>query len=216
MIIYISLPFTTNAPSMKNDLNKFLCKYYPCADFRFVFKNPLTIGSLFSFKDSLPELMCACCVYLYTCPSCKFGTYVGCSKRLLKVRIDSHKGVSYRTGSSLSNKEHSAIRSHSSSCKVDVNYDQFKILCQAPSERSLLFLESLYIKHLSPTLNNQTTSIPLHIAWHITTFITQTQAHTSYTLPTHRHTHAHSPFKLINCPVSVLISSTSRCFTLPF
>ena len=163
-VVYVSLPFINTSSSIKNELTKILCKLYPYVDFRFVFKNPLTIGSLFHFKDPLPELMRAGCVYLYTCPNCKSGTYIGCTKRLLKVRVDAHRGVSYRTGSTLSNKEHSAIRNHAYSCKKNINYDHFKILSQAPNQQSLLLFESLYIKHLSPSLNNQTTSVPLHIA----------------------------------------------------
>ena len=163
-VMYVSLPFINKASSIKLDLSRVLTKLYPFVEFRFIFKNPLTIGSLFKFKDPLPELMRSNCIYLYTCPNCKSGTYVGCSKRLLKVRIDSHRGISHRTGSSLSNKEHSAIRSHSFSCKCNIRYDNFKIVSQAPNNQSLFLLESLHIKHLSPTLNNQTTSAPLHIA----------------------------------------------------
>ena len=163
-VMYVSLPFTNNSSYVKSELTKTLDKLYPYVEFRYIFKNPFTLGSLFHFKDSLPDLMRNLSIYLYNCPNCKFGTYVGCSKRLLKVRIDSHRGVSHRTGSTLSNKEHSAVRNHSNSCKCNVQYDNFKILSQAPNQRSLPFLESLYIKLLSPRLNNQTTSIPLHIA----------------------------------------------------
>ena len=162
--MYISLPLTYSSSSIKKELIRLLGNLYPYVDFRFVFKNPFTIGSLFHFKDTLPVLMRSSCVYIYNCPNCKFGTYIGCSKRLLKVRIDAHKGVSYRTSSVLTNKEYSAIRSHTTSCKCSIHYDHFKILSQASNQQSLPLLESLYIKQLSPTLNNQTTSVPLHIA----------------------------------------------------
>ena len=151
-------------PIWKKELVSELSKLYTYVDFRIVFKNPLKIGSLFSFKDTLPESMRSCLVYKFTCPKCNFGTYVGCTKRLLKVRIDSHKGVSHRTGCGLSNKENSAIRSHTDRCRHNILYTDFKILSQSANQYSLPFLESLYIKLLAPNLNNQTTSVPLHIA----------------------------------------------------
>ena len=149
---------------MKRELTNELSKLYSYVDFKFVFKNPLTIGSMFSFKDTLPESMRSCLVYKFTCPKCNFGTYVGCTKRLLKVRIDSHKGVSHRTGYSLTNKENSAIRFHTDRCRHSIQYADFKILSNSANQYSLPFLESLYIKQLAPNLNNQTASVPLHIA----------------------------------------------------
>ena len=163
-IMYVSLPFTTHSARMKRELSTELSKLYTYVDFKFVFKNPLTIGNLFHFKDTLPESMRSSLVYIFTCPKCNFGTYVGCTKRLLKVRIDSHRGVSYRTGCALTNKENSAIRSHTDRCRHNIQYKDFQILSQAPNQYALPFLESLYIKQLAPKLNNQTTSIPLHIA----------------------------------------------------
>ena len=164
MTMYVSLPFMNDSLSVQRELKKVLNKLYPYVEFKLVFRNTLTIGSLFRFKDSLSELMRASTVYLFSCPKCNFGTYVGCTNRMLKVRIDSHRGVSHRTGCALKVKEHSAIRSHSASCRHTIQYNDFKILSFASDPHSLLFLESLLIKQHSPTLNNQTTSIPLYIA----------------------------------------------------
>ena len=107
--------------------------------------------------------MRSCVVYHFTCPKCNLGNYVGCTNRLLKVRIDSHKGVSYRTGSKLSKPEMSAIRSHCHQCRRIVENSDFKILAQAQNSSCLFILESLYIKQLKPPLNNSTTSVPLNI-----------------------------------------------------
>ena len=149
---------------MKRELTKILNKLYPYAEFRLVFKNPLSIGSLFAFKDSLPDLMRSSVIYKFSCPRCNLGTYIGCTKRLLKVRIDSHRGVSHRTGCNLKTKENSSVRSHSNLCKHTITYNDFKIIAQSPNENHLQILESLLIKQLTPNLNNQTTSVPLHIA----------------------------------------------------
>ena len=163
--VYISLPYMGSFSSFcKKDLNTVLSKLYPYAKFNFIFKNPLTIGSLFKFKDTLPELMRSNIIYNFICPKCNLGSYIGCSSRLLKVRIDSHSGVSHRTGHNLSTKESSAIREHCQKCKIKFQYCDFKILGQTSSKQSLLFLESLYIKQLKPNLNSSTTSIPLQIA----------------------------------------------------
>ena len=148
---------------MKRELTEIICNLYPYVKFYFIFKNPLTIGSLFKFKDTLPELMRSSTVYMFSCPKCNLGKYIGNTSRLLKVRINCHMGVSHRTGSTLSNKEFSAIRNHSISCKHHIQYTDFKILALSQNSYSLPFLESLYIKHLSPNLNNTTSSVPLHI-----------------------------------------------------
>lgn len=149
---------------VKKELITCLDKLYPYASFKFIFKNPLTITSLFRFKDSLRELMRSNVIYKFNCPKCNSGTYVGCTQRMLKVRIDSHRGVSHRTGNILAKKENSAIRSHCSSCRHRIKYDDFKILAHAPSKYALPFLESLFIQQLNPTLNGTTSSIPLKIA----------------------------------------------------
>ena len=149
--------------TIKKELEQLLKEQYPYALFHFIFKNPFTISSLFKFKDSLPELMRFCIVYKFTCPKCNLGNYVGCTNRLLRVRIDSHKGVSYRTGVKLSKPEFSSIRNHSFQCKHKVDYSDFKILAQAQNSSCLFLLESLFIKQLKPPLNNSTTSVPLNI-----------------------------------------------------
>ena len=160
--MYVSLPYVPDASFLKRQLTEFLGNMYPYVKFHFIFKNPLTIGSLFTFKDTLPELMRSYTVYLFSCPNCQLGNYVGYSNRLVKVRIDSHRGVSYRTGCDLAKKEFSAIRNHSLTCKHTIKYSDFKILSQSQNSYSLPFLESLYIKQLSPNLNNSTSSVPLH------------------------------------------------------
>ena len=103
-------------------------------------------------------------VYLFTCPKCKIGTYVGATKRLLRVRIASHLGISHRTGSTLNVKEFSNIREHCKKCKCKITYDNFEIVAQAPDDASLPILESLLIKQLVPVLNNHCSSRPLHVA----------------------------------------------------
>ena len=164
-VIYVSLPYVgIYNKCLKQELTKTLSTLYPMANFRFCFPNPFTIQNLFKFKDSLPELMQSQVVYKYTCPKCNLGTYIGSTERMLRVRIDSHRGVSHRTGCDLNTKEASAVRSHSDKCTKLLKYQDFKILAKANNSQDLLILESLFIKSNIPHLNNDTSSTPLYIA----------------------------------------------------
>ena len=160
---YASLPYTKDKHFIL-DVTKIIKKYFSCLNPKLVLRNPKTIGSLFRFKDSVPKLMRSLVVYKYTCPRCNLGTYLGSTKRMLKVRIDSHCGISHRTGCNLNKKEFSSIRDHSQKCKTPISYDNFEIIEQASDETSLLILESLSIKQLVPSLNNQSSSVQLYIA----------------------------------------------------
>ena len=137
---------------------------FPAIDIRLIPKNSKTIQSIFPYKDKLPPLMQSLVVYCFKCPKCEFGKYVGATKRLLKVRIDSHLGISHRTGCPLNKKEFSNIRDHCKKCKTSFNYNNFKIIGQAHNEHSLSTLESLYIKQVVPSLNSQSSSTVLYIA----------------------------------------------------
>ena len=160
---YASLPYS-NDPKFLTTLNQIIKRYFFCVQPKLVLKNTKTIGSFFKFKDEIPKLMRSLVVYKYTCPRCNLGTYLGCTKRMLRVRINSHQGVSYRTGCNLTKKEHSNIRDHSKKCKGPISYDNFEIIEQAPDETAMLILESLSIKQLVPSLNSQSSSVPLYIA----------------------------------------------------
>ena len=160
---YASLPYSNDAKFL-TDLTNIINKYFFCLKPKLVLRNPKTIGSLFKFKDTVPKLMNSLVVYKYSCPRCNLGTYLGATKRMLKVRIDAHCGVSHRTGCNLANKEFSSIRNHANECKTRVSYDNFEILGRATNESSLLLLESIMIKQLVPLLNNQSSSAPLYIA----------------------------------------------------
>ena len=175
---YIEVPTVLTAPKLKmfasfpffhDDLirKKFLRiiqKEFPALNLKIVPKNPLTIGSMFKTKDRLSPLLKSNVIYKYTCPRCDHGTYVGCTKRLLKVRIDSHRGVSFRTGSRLTSPEQSNIRNHSKNCKTYIDDKDFTIIGQVHNENDLTILESIMIKKLVPSLNAHSSSVQLFIA----------------------------------------------------
>ena len=118
--IYSIIPFISDN-KFQVKLCQIVSKHFGAVDLKPIPVNPLKIGSFVRIKDRLNYLMTSGVVYKYTCPRCKRGTYVGSTRRLLKVRIDAHKGVSYRTGSKLTNPEFSSIRDHAKNVKTPYN-----------------------------------------------------------------------------------------------
>ena len=161
--LYASIPLINN-DRFYQEIYKLINQHIPAVDLKLIPTNPLTIGSLFQLKERLEPLMTSGVVYLFNCPKCSMGKYVGSCRRLLKVRINSHMGVSYRTGVQLSNPEFSNIRNHTKKCKYNIKYEDFKIIGRAKNEQQLSILESLFIKQMVPLLNAQTTSSPLYLS----------------------------------------------------
>ena len=121
---YVSLPFLGHlTKDFEKKLRAALERYYPYIHFNFIFNNSFTIGSFFSIKDKPSHLMRSGVVYMYNCPGCNLGRYIGSTSRLLLVRICSHRGVSHRTQSPLSRPDFSAIRNHSVTCKTAISED---------------------------------------------------------------------------------------------
>ena len=83
--------------------------------------------------------------------------------RTLGIRVDEHKGVSFRTGVRLTSPPHFAVREHSESCGAAVDIDSFRVLSTSSYELDLRILESLFIFKTKPDLNNQLSSYPLSI-----------------------------------------------------
>ena len=157
------LGFSQN--KFNTELIKIFSRFIPSHRLNIAPSNPLSISSLFKFKDSLPVDMRSKVVYNYTCPKCTLGSnYIGCTERPLRVRIDCHRGVSYRTGLPLKTKEHSNIRHHAIKCGVLIQPSDFKILASCKDRQSMLIIESILIKTKSPSLNVDNTSVPLHLA----------------------------------------------------
>jgi hypothetical protein len=163
-VLYVPMPFLGFKQNLFNcELKKIVAKFYPFIDLKIAPTNPISISTFFKFKDSMPIDMRSGVVYSFNCPECTSGTctYIGCTDRMLRVRVAEHRGRSYRTDSVLKNKEDSAIRKH---CKRDFHLKNFKILGTYNDTFSLHIAESLYIKQHCPNLNKDTRSVPLYIA----------------------------------------------------
>ena len=141
------LPYIGSLSSkFQRELQKIFTNLVPAMDLKFIFVNPIKIGSLFKFKDSLSSTMMSSVIYKFTCQSCMTGTYLGSTKRLLKVRIDEHMGISPRTGSILKIQKHSSVRDHTNHYRVPIDYSNFKVMKQCKGDLELLIYESLLIK----------------------------------------------------------------------
>ena len=94
--------------SIRNKLVKLLSEFYPQVKVRVIFKCNNTLQRFFRFKDRLPDALQSNLVYFYECGRCT-ATYLGQTKRLLRVRIADHQGRSFRTNYPLSKPPFSAI-----------------------------------------------------------------------------------------------------------
>ena len=161
MIHYIVLPYYGFLSySLRKSLHKLLKRCYPTTIFRFIFINSRTIGTMFKHKESLPSHLISNIIYQFNCPQCKMR-YIGETQRNLHLRTAEHKGLSPRTGRPIASPSSSSIRSHSELMNHPFSCSDFKILHKAKSSFDLLLLESLYIKHLVPELNSNSSSFPL-------------------------------------------------------
>ena len=137
---------------IRNTLSNLLKQTIPEVNFRFIFVNKNTIGSLFKWKESLPTQLCSNVVYLYQCPDC-MSRYVGSTLRSLKIRISEHRGVSYRSNMKITNPSYSRIRDHAIECKHPISEQGFTIKYKAKNTFDLRIAESLTIIKEKPTLN---------------------------------------------------------------
>ena len=125
---YIKLPYLGHVSfGIRKQLNEILKESFPHIDFRFVFTNQFTIGSLLKKAKPKPFDLTSGAVYLFQCPRCN-ARYVGSTSRWLQHRIRDHKGVSIRTQFPLSKPSYSAIREHSEAEDHPFTYRDFEIL----------------------------------------------------------------------------------------
>ena len=118
--IYASFPYMgPTSEKLRSQLEILCCKFFPYVKLEIVFTNSSKIGSLFHYKDILPQSMRSSVIYSYCCSQCESGRYLGSTIRPLYMRISEHRG-SYRTGNTLQCPPHSAIRDHTKSCSNSV------------------------------------------------------------------------------------------------
>ena len=159
---YIKLPYLGHISfGLRKQLNNILKESFPQIDFRFIFTNQFTIGSVLKKIKPKPFDLTSGAVYLFKCPRCQ-ARYVGSTSQWLQHRIANHKGVSIRTGYPLSNPMYSAIREHSEAEDHCFTHQDFEILTTSSFRTDLVILESLYIAKMKPSLNNTTVAKQLY------------------------------------------------------
>ena len=80
-----------------------------------------------------------------------------------KIRFSQHFGLSFRTGEPLNNPPLSTIKDHINNKKHFGHFNDFKIIDSCNNESDLRLLESLYLLKDRPSLNNNSSAVPLSI-----------------------------------------------------
>ena len=146
---------------MKCRLKSIIEHFYPQINARIIFQSSKSIQNFMKFKDRVPLSLASSVVYQYTCRQCS-ATYIGETKKQLRVRISQHKGISFRTDRPLSSFDSSKIYEPSFDSNQPTSDDSFKILSNC-TVFDFKGLESLYIHKLQPKINYQNSSFDLHI-----------------------------------------------------
>ena len=135
-------------------MNSILRSQFPAIDFRLIFTDSFSIGSLFKIKDRIPDSVCSNIIYQFECPSCR-ARYVGSTTRAFKIRVLEHIGKSFRTERYLKKMPFSSIRNHSHEKDHPFNESNFKIIQYCGSHEEALIGEKILIEKLNPALNNR-------------------------------------------------------------
>ena len=118
----------------------------------------------FKRKDGIPNGLKSRVVYLFKCRCCN-ASYICQTSRLLHTRIADYLGISALTGKERANPSATSILSHHHRSGHPTTSDDLTILSHSSSSitHELLIRESLLIHKLNPTLNSQSSSIPLSL-----------------------------------------------------
>ena len=160
-IIYFSIRYMGKKSfNLKNSLNRLLREFYPQLTVRVIFKPGFNIQSLFKFKDKIPDELQSSAIYRYKCRGCN-ATYIGNTKRQIRVRQFEHMGRSIKTKRPLGKPPFSAIRQHSENADHPIYLDSFSVISTRSKDAELTTIESLYIVKEKPTLCNNERSVDL-------------------------------------------------------
>ena len=146
--------------NLKNNLIRLLKEFYPQLTIRVIFKAGFSIQSLFKFKDKVPDELQSSAVYRYKCSCCN-ATYIGKTKRQIRVRQFEHLGRSIKTKRPLGKPPFSAIRQHSENSDHPILLDSFSVIANRSKDAELNIIETLHIIQEKPTLCNHERSVEL-------------------------------------------------------
>jgi hypothetical protein len=159
------LPYFGEASvNLRKGLLKTFKQLLPLLNIRIVFSTPPGIGSLFKFKDKIPEDLRTNLVYEYKCPACSAG-YVGSTTRHLRSRILEHQGISDRNGKRIdpNNTRNTAVGKHMRKEGHEPTAEAFKVLYSSKERRIVRVAESILIQRGKPKLNGALGSFTLRV-----------------------------------------------------
>jgi hypothetical protein len=159
------LPYFGEASvALRKGLLKTFKQLLPLLNIRIVFSTPPGIGSLFKFKDKIPEDLRTNLVYEYKCPACSAG-YVGSTTRHFRSRILEHQGISDRNGKQvdLNNTRNTAVGKHMRKEGHEPTAESFKVLYSSKERRIVRVAESILIQRGKPKLNGALGSFTLRV-----------------------------------------------------
>ena len=161
----VVLPFlgVSSLKIKKNLINSFR-ELLPFSKLKVVFKTSKRLSSLFIFKDKIPKSLVSGIIYKYTCTECNLS-YIGCTKRYWEKRLEEHLHISALTGRPLNGLQIFAPMQHvrSGTCIARPTRDDFTIIGREKNPYALQVKESIFISTSRPALNNNITSVPLHL-----------------------------------------------------
>jgi len=146
---FIVLPFSNRkVEEFGRRLNKLVTNNYPQVDFNIAFQPPMTIGSMFPFKDTVKvNNHKSLVIYKIKCKTCG-AEYIGRTERILQYRINEHKSKA------ASNK--SATKKHTDKYPGhQMDYDNVEIIDHADNPTKLDVKELLHILKTKPEINRQ-------------------------------------------------------------
>ena len=160
--VRIVLPYLGRTSHMIKKKLLALFRSIPSHRVEVIYQTTYRMGNLFRFKDCIPKALMSDFVYFYKCGSCA-ATYIGRCYRHRHVRFCEHAGVSARTGVPLQHSmvNASAVKVHALTVHPVNPSTDFRVLSRGGSREVLDIKESIMIKKLKPSLNDNITSAPL-------------------------------------------------------
>ena len=149
---YLGVQSKIITKQLKTSINKF----YGCIDLRVIFQSTHRIKSFFPYKDRINRSQMSNVVYKASCWDCQ-DFYIGKTKRRLHDRKTEHfKAIT-------STCHASAIADHVTSTGHNLKWDHFEILAKGRSDTHCKIKETLLIRELKPTLNDNVSSEKLYL-----------------------------------------------------
>ena len=162
--VRIVLPYLGHTSHLIKKKLSVLFRSIPSHRLEVIYQTTYRLGNMFRFKDCIPKSLMTDFVYQYKCGSCA-ASYVGRCYRHKHVRFCEHAGLSARTGAPLQRtlENASAVKIHSLTVHPVSPHNDFKILSRGGSREILDIKESIMIKKLKPSLNENNLSAPLFL-----------------------------------------------------